>query len=264
MRSVSVCVAGVMIGVSGITHAQTLDANPGPANNGGSSGWAIFFDLEALSSAVTVNELTTANTGAAGTPFTVEVFVRSGTALGGPASAGAGSSMDGWTSLGFGNAVQGPVSSEVSMPIAIPEIHVPVGEVVGVAVQFTGVGPRYFGTGTPPVMVYQDGFLKLTTGDSRSAPFTPGGSFFSSRELVGSLSYMTGSICYANCDASTTEPILNVDDFTCFINEFAVSQSLPYEQQMTSYANCDGSTTEPVLNVDDFTCFINEFAAGCD
>ena len=29
------------------------------------------------------------------------------------------------------------------------------------------------------------------------------------------------------------------------------------------YANCDGSTTPPVLNVLDFTCFLNKFAAGC-
>lgn len=69
--------------------------------------------------------------------------------------------------------------------------------------------------------------------------------------------------CYANCDGSTVEPILNVEDFTCFINEFASAQSLPHSQQLTHYANCDGSTTAPVLNVDDFTCFINAFAAGC-
>ena len=69
---------------------------------------------------------------------------------------------------------------------------------------------------------------------------------------------------YANCDGSTTTPVLNVDDFTCFINEFAAAQGLPHQQQVEHYANCDGSTTAPVLNVDDFTCFINEFAAGCD
>jgi trimeric autotransporter adhesin len=69
--------------------------------------------------------------------------------------------------------------------------------------------------------------------------------------------------CYANCDGSTTEPILNVDDFTCFINEYAAAQTLPHEQQIASYANCDNSTTAPALNVDDFTCFINEYAAGC-
>jgi hypothetical protein len=72
-----------------------------------------------------------------------------------------------------------------------------------------------------------------------------------------------GGICYANCDGSTVEPVLNVDDFTCFINEFAQAQTLPHEQQVTAYANCDGSTVAPALNVDDFTCFINQFAQGC-
>jgi hypothetical protein len=72
-----------------------------------------------------------------------------------------------------------------------------------------------------------------------------------------------GSSCYANCDGSTVEPILNVDDFTCFINEYAAAQSLPHEQQLTHYANCDSSTTAPALNVDDFTCFINQYATGC-
>jgi hypothetical protein len=60
--------------------------------------------------------------------------------------------------------------------------------------------------------------------------------------------------CYANCDRSTTTPVLNVDDFTCFINAFASGDC---------YANCDGSTTAPILNVDDFTCFLNQFAQGC-
>jgi 6-phosphogluconolactonase (cycloisomerase 2 family) len=70
-------------------------------------------------------------------------------------------------------------------------------------------------------------------------------------------------VCYANCDGSTSEPILTVDDFICFINEFAAAQALPPEQQVGHYANCDGSTALPVLTVDDFICFINEFAKGC-
>jgi trimeric autotransporter adhesin len=69
--------------------------------------------------------------------------------------------------------------------------------------------------------------------------------------------------CYANCDGSTTAPILNVEDFTCFINRFAEGSTLPTSQQITHYANCDGSFTFPVLNVEDFTCFINKFAFGC-
>ncbi|MFN0133717.1 MAG: GC-type dockerin domain-anchored protein [Phycisphaerales bacterium] len=62
------------------------------------------------------------------------------------------------------------------------------------------------------------------------------------------------SACYANCDASSTTPVLNVNDFTCFLNRFAAGDS---------YANCDGSTVPPLLNVNDFTCFLNLFAGGC-
>ena len=60
--------------------------------------------------------------------------------------------------------------------------------------------------------------------------------------------------CYANCDNSTTPPVLNVLDFSCFLNKFAAGDP---------YANCDNSTTPPVLNVQDFSCFLNKFAAGC-
>jgi hypothetical protein len=60
--------------------------------------------------------------------------------------------------------------------------------------------------------------------------------------------------CYANCDRSTTPPVLNVLDFTCFLERFAASDP---------YANCDASTVPPVLNVLDFTCFLQKFAAGC-
>jgi Kelch motif len=59
---------------------------------------------------------------------------------------------------------------------------------------------------------------------------------------------------YANCDGSLTIPVLNVTDFTCFLQKFAANDP---------YANCDGSTTQPVLNVSDFTCFLQKFAAGC-
>jgi hypothetical protein len=69
--------------------------------------------------------------------------------------------------------------------------------------------------------------------------------------------------CYANCDSSTVQPILNVEDFTCFVSQFAQALALPMPQQITHYANCDHSTTEPVLNVEDFICFVAAFAAGC-
>jgi hypothetical protein len=60
--------------------------------------------------------------------------------------------------------------------------------------------------------------------------------------------------CYANCDGSVTPPVLNIADFSCFLNNFAAGNP---------YANCDDSTTPPVLNIADFSCFLNRFAAGC-
>src|SRR5690606_15629186 len=60
--------------------------------------------------------------------------------------------------------------------------------------------------------------------------------------------------CYANCDGSTTPPVLNVNDFVCFQQRFAAGDN---------GANCDGSTAPPVLNVNDFICFQSAFAAGC-
>ncbi|MFN0131379.1 MAG: hypothetical protein ACKVW3_02415 [Phycisphaerales bacterium] len=60
--------------------------------------------------------------------------------------------------------------------------------------------------------------------------------------------------CYANCDASTAVPVLNMNDFVCFNIRFATGDPR---------ANCDGSTTQPILNVIDFICFTNAYAAGC-
>jgi hypothetical protein len=62
------------------------------------------------------------------------------------------------------------------------------------------------------------------------------------------------TVCYPNCDHSTLNPCLTVQDFGCFLNAFAAGDS---------YANCDGSTFTPVLTVQDFGCFLNAFAAGC-
>jgi hypothetical protein len=66
--------------------------------------------------------------------------------------------------------------------------------------------------------------------------------------------FAAGAGCYANCDNSTTPPVANVADFTCFLQKFAAQDP---------YANCDGSTLPPTINVADFTCFLQKFAAGC-
>lgn len=79
--------------------------------------------------------------------------------------------------------------------------------------------------------------------------------------LIGTLVFDSGTatltrvyVCPANCDGSTTAPVLNVADFTCFLQKFANGDPV---------ANCDCSTGTPFLNVADFTCFLQKFAQGC-
>jgi hypothetical protein len=71
---------------------------------------------------------------------------------------------------------------------------------------------------------------------------------------VDLLKHVIATGCYANCDNSSVPPVLNVNDFQCFVNLYAAQDSR---------ANCDNSTADPVLNVNDFQCFVNKFAAGC-
>ena len=180
----------VLSAITTSSFAQTIMAHA-TANNGGSAGWAMFFDLESLGPTLWLTELTTASTAAANANFNVEIFTRPGSGLGGPVGVGPGSSSAGWTSLGTAVATQGAVGSGISLPIDIPDVMVGSGQIVGVAMLFTVAGPRYNGTGTPPYSIFADANLELTTGDARSAPFTTGGSFFTSRALAGSVTYST-------------------------------------------------------------------------
>jgi hypothetical protein len=183
-----------LLNETNLADTITLNAHPGPLNNGGSPGWAMFFDVIAGAQDVSLTQMSTGNTGTAAASFSVEVFTRSGTGLGGPVGSGPGSSSAGWTSLGIVPVIQGPTASGVSEIFTIPTILVSAFDTVGIAVKFTGFGPRYTGTGSGPVNVYSDSNITLKTGDGRSAPFTPTGSFFSSRALTGVLRYVVNTV----------------------------------------------------------------------
>ena len=164
--------------------SHILIANPPPANNGGADGWAIFQDLIAGPRWITITGMTTASTAAAGAGYNIEFFTRSGTALGGP-----GGDPTGWTSLVTVAVTQGAAGNTgVSELFATPVININPGDTVGLAMLFTGVGPRYFGTGAPPFQVFADTNLTLITGEGRSVPFGSG-SVFASRGLVGEIHY---------------------------------------------------------------------------
>jgi hypothetical protein len=110
--------------------------------------------------------------------------------------------------------------------------------------QWSAVGPGMGFGGTWDMAVYNDprGPSLFMAGDFNTAG---GGQSPRVAQLVGCPN------CYANCDASTIPPRLNVLDFTCFLNRFARNDP---------YANCNG---DGAINVMDFSCFLARFAAGC-
>jgi hypothetical protein len=123
----------------------------------------------------------------------------------------------------------------------------------------SGGGPLWttqFGTSADDAVVSIHEDLVIGYTDGQLGP-TGGGN----RDMIHFYAYEEP--CYPDCDHSNPPPMLNVDDFTCFINTFALATSLSHIEQVHNYANCDGSTVAPVLNIDDFTCFINQWALGC-
>jgi autotransporter-associated beta strand protein len=123
-------------------------------------------------------------------------------------------------------------------------------------------------TGTPsgPVIIVQNDGSDAVSGTFATVTGLPAGATinyaFTGTDSLGRVGdgndiavvFPVVQACYANCDGSTIAPILNVADFTCFLQKFAAADP---------YANCDHSTVPPVLNVADFTCFLQKFAAGC-
>jgi hypothetical protein len=108
-------------------------------------------------------------------------------------------------------------------------------------------GDRFFYLNDPLIAPYLSEVNTTTLGTviARNTGIT---------SLQDNVFFVPANTCYANCDSSTTAPVLNVNDFVCFQARFAAGDL---------YANCDNSTTPPVLNVNDFMCYMTKYAAGC-
>ncbi len=243
-------VAGLALAaLSPLATAQTLTT--GLANNGGSQGWAIYFDLTALSSDLAVTGIQTFATAGVGGDIAFDVYTRPGT------HEGFTNSPDGWTLVsselgaGVGNG-----STVVSNLITLnTPIELQQNQTLGIALLFTISGPRYNGTGATVQQVYENLDLRLYGGVSKSIPFTTGGSTFTPRVFAGVIHYESSS-CYADCDTSTGVGVLDIFDFLCFGNRFSAGD--PYA------CDCDTSTGPLVCDIFDFLCFGNEFNAGCN
>jgi hypothetical protein len=222
------------------------------ANNGSVTnvGAGVFLNLTATH-ALAVGRIDFVSAAGAGNWAIAGVWTFQGSYVGNDAS------PTGWTlheSQPFrsGNTLSSPVSLYLSVPIPIG-----AAETVGVCIITTGGGVACMGTSAAPstTTTFADPNLSLFSAMIRTAPF--GGTPNTPRTFVGRIHYTLGgdpNPCYPNCDQSTVAPILNVQDFTCFLQRYAAGES---------YANCDNSTVAPVLNVQDFTCVLQSYAAGC-
>jgi hypothetical protein len=175
---------------------RSLRANDGPSNNFGGIGFGMFMDIQALA-ALRVTGLRASTQAAPLATFQVDIYSRSGSTLGGSASTGPTSSPAGWTLLTQAQAVQGATGT-LSLPIAIPALDIAAGQTVGIALVFPDIAPVYRGTGSSAVSTYQDGLMRLVTGESRQLPFTPGGDFFVSRQLIGDIYYTSSDILFSS------------------------------------------------------------------
>lgn len=110
----------------------------------------------------------------------------------------------------------------------------------------TGTGSTISGTATATLTISNPG------GADNGSYYCRATNTCGTSDYTGAYARLYG---YANCDNSTVAPVLNVNDFQCFMNKFAAED--PW------YPNCDGSTAQPVLNVNDFQCFLNTFATAC-
>jgi hypothetical protein len=122
------------------------------------------------------------------------------------------------------------------------------------SMRFVGVGPGQTVSGNPAGVVRA---ISPVFDDGNGAAVFMAGDF---QRLAGGAAVSRVarlplcSACYANCDASTAAPVLNVSDFSCFLQRFAAADP---------WANCDQSTATPALNIADFTCFLQRYAEGC-
>jgi hypothetical protein len=125
------------------------------------------------------------------------------------------------------------------------------------AARWDGAAWSALGTGIGLLYIQDYSMCVTAHDDGRGPSLFFGGRFATAGDLsAGHIARWTSCVgtCYANCDASTTPPLLNANDFQCFLNIFAAGDAA---------ANCDGSISAPVLNANDFQCFLNAFAAGC-
>lgn len=124
--------------------------------------------------------------------------------------------------------------------------------------------PEYMALlGAPPANRNENGYLAEVRKQSRAnwRPEYTAASFnaWARSKFPGTFPQSAWS---PNCDGSVTPPVVNVDDFACFLSHYGAESLLPEgPAKVGAYSNCDGSTAPPCINVADFSCFLAKYVA---
>lgn len=175
--------------------AQSPLSMPFTANNGGSPGWQIFFDLNVLDpSGITLTSLdVNCGSTAVGTNGTIEVYTGPTTHVGNETNAAAWSVAASGGVIAQGNNVPSPACLGAGLFLP-PGPH-------GIAIRHVGVSLRYTnGTGTNQNGATNE--VTLAAGSVIAGAFT--GTFFTPRVFNGNLHYNVGAVPGAGCAQSAT------------------------------------------------------------
>ena len=153
------------------------------ANNGGSAGGAVYFDVT-VTNGIRISGFETNYDAPVGSPVGIQVY----TAPGGRVAAGMGSNAN-WTMVGQdnGNAVSAGLDQPTAIDLATPFDLLP--GVYGVALIAVGDGHRYT-NGTGANQMFADSNLQIDLGNADNTPFAGGA--FSPRVWNGGILYCLG------------------------------------------------------------------------
>lgn len=174
-------------------HSQSCLSTLFAANNGGSVGGAVYFDVT-VSNAVIIQGFETNFDNAVGTAIGLDFYMTAA----GSSYVGNEANPAAWTLVESGVGV----SSGLNVPSVVPlnnAVTVTPGT-YGFALVAIGDGHRY--TSSPNPSFFSDSFLSITLGAASNVPFT--GTPFSPRGWNGSICYLPANGIFAGFSADVT------------------------------------------------------------
>ncbi len=164
------------------------------ANNGGSFGGAVYFDVTIAGSDLEINAIDVNTADGSGGSFDIDVYTIPGTSVGNETNGGL------WTLVSTGTGTAAGLNNPSNAVLATP-FTLSASTSYGIAIVMDGSHGHDYTNGTGGNQNFSNADLSMSLGQASNAPFTPG--IFSPRVFNGTLHY-----------GSPAPPVPSLD-FTC-------------------------------------------------